>query len=92
MMPVEIGEPSLRHQTLDLDLNKESLSVGLDLINELRDKCRIREEACKIRAARRYNSRVKPRQFHKGDLVCKCKVTPGRKAASFLAIGKDHSA
>ncbi|XP_068483209.1 uncharacterized protein [Phaseolus vulgaris] len=69
MIPVEIGEPSIRRQTLDLDLNNESLSVDLDLINELRDKCRIREEACKIKAARRYNSKVKPRQFHKGDLV-----------------------
>ena len=43
--------------------------VGLDLINELRDKCKIREEACKMRVARRYNSKVKPRSFHKGDLV-----------------------
>jgi len=69
MISVEIGEPSLRRQTLDLDLNKESLLVGLDLINELRDKCSIREEACKIRAARRYNSKVKPPSFKKGDLV-----------------------
>jgi len=69
MIPVEIGEPSLRRQTLDLDLNKESLMVGLDLINELRDKCKIREEACKIRATRRYNSKVKPQSFQKGDLV-----------------------
>jgi len=69
MIPVEIGEPSLRRQTLDLELNKESLLVGLDLINELRDKCRIREEACKIRATRKYNSKVKPRSYQKGDLV-----------------------
>jgi len=69
MIPVEIGEPSLRRQTLDLDLNKESLLVVLDLINELRDKCKIWKEACKIRAARRYNSKVKPGSFQKGDLV-----------------------
>jgi len=69
MIPVEIGEPSLRRQTLDLDLNRESLLVGLDLINELRDKCRIREEACKIRAARRYKSKVTPQSYQKGDLV-----------------------
>jgi len=46
MIPVEIGEPSLRRQTLNIDLNKESLLVSLDLINELIDKCRIWEEAC----------------------------------------------
>lgn len=40
-----------------------------DLINEFKDKEKIREEACKIRAARRYNSKVKPRSFQKGDLV-----------------------
>jgi len=55
MIPVEVGEPSLRRQTLDLDFHKESLLVGLDLINEVRDKSRIREEACKVRATRRYN-------------------------------------
>ena len=69
MIPVEIGEPSLRRQTLDLNLNKESLLVGLNLINELRDKCIICEEACKIRATRIYNSEVKPRSFQKGDFV-----------------------
>ena len=69
MILVEVGKPSLQRQTLDLDLNKESLLIGLDLINEFKDKARIREEACKIRATRRYNSKVKPRKFQKGDLV-----------------------
>jgi len=69
MIPVDVREASLRRQTLDLDLNKESLLVDLDLINELRDKSRIREEACKMQVARRYNSKVKPRNFQKGDLV-----------------------
>jgi len=45
---------------LGLDLNKESLLVGLDLINELKDKSRIKEETCKVRAVIRYNSKVKP--------------------------------
>jgi len=69
MIPVEVGEPSLWQLTLDLDLNKESLLIDLDLINELRDKSRIREETCKIRAVKRYNSKVKSRNFQKGDLV-----------------------
>jgi len=43
--------------------------VGLDLLNELRDKSKIRETACKLRVARRYNTKVRPRSFHKGDLV-----------------------
>jgi len=69
MILVEVGKPSLRRKTLDLDLNKEILLVGFDLINELKDKSRIREEAYKVQAARRYNSKVKQRNFQKGDLV-----------------------
>jgi len=83
MIPVEIGEPSLRRQMLDLDLNKESLLVGLDLINELRDKCRIRDEACKMRVARRYNLKVKPRSFQKEDLVWRMCSDAGKDNGKF---------
>jgi len=61
MNPVKVGEPSIIHQ--------ESLVVGLDLINELRDKSKIYEAACKLWTTRRYNTKVRPRSFHKGDLV-----------------------
>ena len=66
MILVEVGEPSLRSQTLDLNLNKESLFVSLDFINEFRDKRRIREEACKVWAARQYNSKGDTTEFSKG--------------------------
>ena len=69
MIPVEVGEPSIRRQLFDLSLNKESLAVRLDLINELRDKSKICEAACKLRATRRYNTKVRTRSFHKGDLI-----------------------
>jgi len=52
-----------------LNFNKESLLVRLDLINKFKEKRRIREDACKVQAARRYNSKVKPRSFQKGDFV-----------------------
>jgi len=85
MIPVEIDEPSLRRQTLDLDLNKESLLVGLDLINELREKCRIREKACKVRAARRYNSKVKPQSYQKGDLVWRMRSDARKDGGKFTS-------
>jgi len=69
IIPVEVGEPFIRRQLFDLSLNKEILAVGLDLLNELRDKSKIREAACKLRASRRYNSKVRPISFHQGDLV-----------------------
>jgi len=64
MIPVEIGETSLRRQLFDVNLNKESMLTNLDLLHELRDRIQIREEASKARAQRRYNSKVKHRSFH----------------------------
>jgi len=54
---------------LDVNLNQENLVVGLNLINKYKDNSRIREETLKIRVARRYNSKVTPKSFQKGDLV-----------------------
>jgi len=92
MIPIQVGEPFLRRQTLDLNLNSESLLVGLDFINELRDKSRIREEACKQRATRRYNSNVKPRNFLRGDLVWRMRSdTQKAEGKNSQATGKDRS-
>jgi len=52
----------------DLTLNEESLTVNLDLVSECRDKSRIREITCKVRASRRYNTKVRPGIFQKGDI------------------------
>ena len=55
-------QPNLRHRghdtgrgrtfsqktTFDLSLNQESLSIGLDLLNELQDNSKIRETTCKL--------------------------------------------
>jgi len=69
MIPVEVGEPTLKRRLEDLDINNGNLRANLDLLEEHRDKAHIREEACKQRAARRYNTCVKPRSFQEGDLV-----------------------
>jgi len=37
MIPMEVGEPTLRRQLTDMNLNNESLAVNLDVISELRD-------------------------------------------------------
>jgi len=59
MIPVEIGEPSLRRHLFNTRLNEESMLTSLDLVQELRDQVRIREKASKLRAQRRYNTKVK---------------------------------
>nr|KYP74108.1 Pol polyprotein [Cajanus cajan] len=69
MILVEIGETSHRRQVFNSEQNAQELAADLDLIDELRDEARIHEEACKLRASRRYNTRVRPRSFRVGDLV-----------------------
>ena len=41
MIPEEVGDPSLRRQLFDINISQESLSIGLDLVNEFKDKSRI---------------------------------------------------
>lgn len=69
MIPVEIGEPSLRRMNYDENHNEESLKIELDLLEEGREQARIRQEACKQRIARQYNSTIKLRGFAEGVLV-----------------------
>jgi hypothetical protein len=50
----------------------------MDVIDEVREQAHIREFAAKQRAARRYNSKVAPREMKEGDLVLKQVVAPTR--------------
>ena len=52
LIPVEVGESSIRRQLFELSLNQESLAVELDLINELHDKSKIRKATYNLRATR----------------------------------------
>ena len=47
MLPVEVEERTIRWELDNLKLNDECLKIELDLIQELCDKAKIREEACK---------------------------------------------
>nr|KYP75978.1 Retrovirus-related Pol polyprotein from transposon opus [Cajanus cajan] len=70
MILVEIGEISHRKlKEPSQRLKTFELAADLDLVDELRDEAQIHEEACKLRASRRYNTRVRPRSFRVGDLV-----------------------
>nr|KYP41403.1 hypothetical protein KK1_037237 [Cajanus cajan] len=69
MIPVEVGETSHRRHTFKSEKNAQEKTINLDLIDELREEARIHEEVCKLRASRRYNTRVRPRSFRVDDLV-----------------------
>ena len=67
----------------NLTLNEESLAVNLDLVNGLRDKSKFREVACKFWTARRYNTKVRLRSFHKGDLVWRMRTDARKNERKF---------
>ncbi|XP_022638464.1 uncharacterized protein LOC111241956 [Vigna radiata var. radiata] len=69
MLPVEVGEPSLRRHIQDMTLNDEQLRLNLDTLPERHEIALIKNEAQKRLIARRYNTKVKPRNFTEGDLV-----------------------
>ncbi|XP_068474734.1 uncharacterized protein [Phaseolus vulgaris] len=59
MLPIEVSEPTLWRQIEDWSVNNECLKAELDLIEELREKAKIREEAVKRIACKRFNAKVK---------------------------------
>ncbi|XP_017413025.1 uncharacterized protein LOC108324597 [Vigna angularis] len=69
MLPVEVGKPTIRRRIQNLQDNSDELRVELDTLDERREVAMIRAEARKRPLARRYNTKVRPRQFVEGDLV-----------------------
>ncbi|RDX67538.1 hypothetical protein CR513_53571, partial [Mucuna pruriens] len=65
MIPVEIGEPSIRRSRYNPKDNEITIRVDLDLVEETKEQKCIKQEACKQRVTRRYNSKVKPRVLWK---------------------------
>ena len=60
MIPVEIGEPSLRRQVYDSEQNQQNMCTHLDLLPEVRDKAQICNMEIKQSAAQRYNANLCP--------------------------------
>jgi len=85
MIPVEIGEPSLRRELYDPTHNHQNMALHLDLLPELREKAQIRNLAAKQRAARKYNANLCPRSFVIGDLVWRMASSARKKDDKFSA-------
>nr|KYP37686.1 Gypsy retrotransposon integrase-like protein 1 [Cajanus cajan] len=69
MIPVEVGEPSLKRTQFDEDSNRETLNVQMDLVDEAREQALVNMEACRTRLEKKIRTKVKPREFQAGDLV-----------------------
>ncbi|XP_027361306.1 uncharacterized protein LOC113869262 [Abrus precatorius] len=65
----EIGEPSFRRENFEESANGYSLAVNLDLLDEVRGQAAIMTEASRRMMARKFNSKINPRQFYENDLV-----------------------
>ena len=89
MIPVEIGEPSLRQELYDAVQNHQNMSTHLDLLLELREKAKIQNLAAKQRATRKYNANLCPRSFAKGDLVGRMASSARKKDGKFYANWDD---
>jgi len=76
MIPVEIGDPSLRRELYDPTHNHQNMALHLDLLPELREKAQIRNLFAKQRATRKYNAKLCPRSFVIGDLVWRMASSP----------------
>ncbi|GKA76703.1 hypothetical protein Tco_0783164 [Tanacetum coccineum] len=61
--------PTLRTAEVNLEENKESLEINLDLLEERRELAAIREAKSKTKMERYYNSKVRSVSFRPGDLV-----------------------
>jgi len=69
MIPVETQESLPRFQNFVAEDSKEERRMNLDLLDEVREEARVKAEAVKRRVERKYNSRIRPRQFRDSDLV-----------------------
>ena len=69
VIPIQLSLPTLRVEQYDEAENPARMMLNLDLLEETRDKARVRMAAYRQRVARYYNSRVRPKSFRPGDLV-----------------------
>ncbi|XP_070035049.1 uncharacterized protein [Nicotiana tomentosiformis] len=86
LIPVEVGEPTLRYFLADEESNNEAMLVNLELLEELRDLARVRMATQKQRMERYYNRRANLRYFKVGDLVMK-KVTQNTRELNAGKLG-----
>ena len=69
MIPIEVEEFSTKRLLFQQQQNEENIRVELETTKEVQEMAKIREEVVKLRAARRYNTKVQPRSLQPSDLV-----------------------
>ncbi|XP_075076053.1 uncharacterized protein LOC142162898 [Nicotiana tabacum] len=80
VIPVEVGEPSLRYSKESRTGNDESRLQDLDKVEKRRDMAHIRMVAQKQQVERYYNKRAKVRPLKVGDYVLKAKTQASKNS------------
>ena len=68
MIRIEVGKPSTRRLLFQQQQNEENMRVELETTEEVKEMARIREDATKLQAARRYNIKVQPQTFQPSSI------------------------
>ncbi|XP_070042953.1 uncharacterized protein [Nicotiana tomentosiformis] len=86
LIPVEVGEPTLRYLQLSKEANNEAMLFNLELLDDPMDLAHIRMAAHTQRMERYYNRRANLCYFKVGDLVLR-KVTQNTQELSAGKLG-----
>ncbi|XP_075087812.1 uncharacterized protein LOC142169796 [Nicotiana tabacum] len=84
LIPVEVGEPTLRYSQTNEESNNEAMLINLELLEGCRDLAYVRKVAQK--RERYYNRRANFRFFKEGDLVLR-KVTQNTRELNAGKLG-----
>ncbi|XP_075111991.1 uncharacterized protein LOC142182034 [Nicotiana tabacum] len=79
VIPVKVGEPSLRYSHISGENNDESRLQNLDEVEERRDMAHVRMVAQKQQVERYYNKKAKVRSLKVGDYVLKAKTLASKE-------------
>jgi len=86
MIPMDIGEPTLRYFQANEEANNEVMLVNLELLDKCRDLVHIRMTTQKQRIERYYNRRANLYYFKMEDLVLR-KVTQNTRELNAEKLG-----
>nr|XP_016438029.1 PREDICTED: uncharacterized protein LOC107764018 [Nicotiana tabacum] len=87
LIPVEVGECTLRYFQASEEPNNEAMLVNLELLDECRNLAHIRMAAQKKKMERYYNRRANLRYLKVGDLVLR-KVTQNTRELNAGKLGQ----
>ncbi|XP_070013497.1 uncharacterized protein [Nicotiana sylvestris] len=86
LIPMEVGEPTLRYFQENEESNKEAMLINLEMLEERKDLVRVRIAAQKQRIEWYYNRRDNFHYFKVGDLVLS-KVTQNTRELNAGKVG-----